>query len=699
MPHSTIRLLPSVNEVETQALNNDGGISSSNLIRFKGNPGDLGLVEKLGGFTKFVNTPTPAITRALVAWEDLNATKHLGFGTQAIGNTSSAELGVITNGQIINITPESKTEDLSPVANTTQGSSLVIITDGNTTATNYDSVFIQTHIAVDGLVLYGQYQTIQDSSSQYQIQAVDTLGNPLSATSTAGNATLANYTTTTGSNNITVTLANHGYSVGSTYPALVPTTIANVTVYGNYFVTSVGNTSTFNILAATQATGNTSGLVNAGQAQFIYSFGIGAVPPGSGYGRGGYGSGGYGTGTNITPTLGTAINATDWTMDNWGEIMLACPINGTLFQPIYEWDPTSGNPIATVIPQAPTVNDGILVAMPQRQIVAWGSTATGIQDPLLINWCDVNNFNQWIATVTNQAGSYRIPRGSKIVGCLQAANQILIWTDIDVWSMQYVGPPDIYSFNEIGAGCGLIARKAAATYNGATYWMGQNQFYSLTPSSAVAAGGVGPIPCPIWDVIFQDLDMGNLTKIRAGVNSRFSEVEWFYPTTSSGGEVSNYVKYNVALNEWDYGTLGRSAWIDQSVLGPPIGADPSSMYLYQHETSPDADGQPLIPIFQTGYYTLGDGDQLTFVDQIWPDAKWAYFGQSGNATIQMTLLGADYPGQTPVSYGPYLLTQSSTFVTPRFRHRLLAFQFTSTDVGTWWRLGAVRYRWSPAGRF
>jgi hypothetical protein len=284
---------------------------------------------------------------------------------------------------------------------------------------------------------------------------------------------------------------------------------------------------------------------------------------------------------------------------------------------------------------------------------------------------------------------------------LQTPNQALLWTDIGVWSMQYIGPPYVYSFNEMGEGCGLIGRKAACTIGGEVYWMGPSQFYGLTAPSSQSAGGVASIPCDIWDVAFQDLDQGNLTKIRAGTNSLFNEVWWFYPTMASGGEVSNYIKYNAQLNEWDYGTLGRTAWLDKSILGDPIGSDPASGYIYQHETSTDADGQPLMATFTTGFYTLADGDQMTFVDQVFADAKYSYFNDptQPSATINMTILGVDYPEQTPQTYGPYPLTSSTTFVSPRLRHRLIAFQFSSNDVGTWWRIGAMRYRYASAGKF
>jgi hypothetical protein len=266
--------------------------------------------------------------------------------------------------------------------------------------------------------------------------------------------------------------------------------------------------------------------------------------------------------------------------------------------------------------------------------------------------------------------------------------------------MQYIGPPYVYSFNEIGAGCGLIARKAAAAVNGIYYWMGPSQFYTLS------SAGVQPIPCPVWDAIFQNLNtaidpatgVSNTQKIRVAVNSRFGEIQWFYPSANGSGEVDSYVKYSLYLGIWDYGTLGRTAWVDQSVLGPPIGADPASLYLYQHETSNDADGAPLVASFQSGYYAIAEGDVKAFVDWIWPDMKWSMFDQSASASIQISFLCADYPGDTPTVYGPYTVTQATEYFYTRFRARLMAVKIQSSDLGTWWRIGLIRYRWAADGK-
>jgi hypothetical protein len=773
VPHATLKLQPGVNQTETPVLN-EAGFSTSNLIRFLSDPKLGGIAQKLGGWTRFYPNQISSVVRNIIAWQDTNNLPHLGYGTQNATGTYQSQLGVITNGVLSDATPRSITDNVTAAASATIGLAKVIITDNTTTnITGYDTVYIPVHISVGGLVLFGMYQCDPDgyiSGTSYTVYAQDVFGNQQLATATSAVTTVPLLATTSGSSVVQVTLNNHGYVVGNTYPLLVPTTVGGITLYGNFVVQTVIDANNFTISASTLASGTTSASVNGGNARYVYGFGVGAIPSGTGYGIGGYGLGGYGTGTAVAPATGVPVSASNWSLDNWGEIMIAAPVTppmlltatsssiaagvGTLnfpstnvtvdvgevitvsganpstwngnwtvtastsnsvsfvygglvnlsgnatilvnnvpYQPLYQWNPLGGSPTATALPYGPPVVSGFFVAMPQRQIVAWGTTFTGVIDPLLVRWCDINNYNSWIGTVTNQAGSYRIPKGSRIVGALQGPQQGYIWTDLGIWSMQYINQPYVYSFNEIGNGCGLIARKAAATLNGSVYWMGPSQFFSLS------GAGVQPLPCPLWDVIFQNLDQNNLDKIRVAVNSRFSEISWYYPTTTSNGEVAAYVKFNAVLNEWDFGSLSRTSWIDQSVLGPPIGFDPNLMYLYQHETSTDADGQAMPSFIQTGYFAIGDGDLKTFVDQIWPDMKWGYYGGVQNASVQLTFYFADYPGQTPQADGPYTFVQGTQFVSPRIRGRLLSIKISSNDVGSWWRLGGMRYRYAPDGKF
>ena len=426
--------------------------------------------------------------------------------------------------------------------------------------------------------------------------------------------------------------------------------------------------------------------------QSTFYVAIGPQPIGTGFGVGGYGVGGFGVGTTQPNVPGTAITATDWTLDNFGQDLIACPAGGA----IYYWDPSGQLQNAQIVGgNGPLVNSGIFVAMPERQVIAYGSSFTLSPDPMLVRWSDIEDFTQWIATPTNQAGSYRIPTGSKIVAGTQGPQQGLLWTDLDLWAMQYIGPPFVYGFNKIGSNCGAVSRHCVGQMNGAVYWMSQKQFFMSMGSGPQA------IPCPVWDVIFQNINTSYLYKVACGINSQFNEVTWYYPSASST-ENDSYVKYNTVLQQWDYGSLGRTAWIDQSVLGSPIGAG-SDNYLYQHEVGNDAANgtqtTAMLSSFQTGYFQLNEADNLIFIDQIWPDMKWGTYSGNPNATVQITFYATNYPGDTPVAYGPYTMTQATEYISVRIRARLLSFNISSSDVGTFWRLGAIRYRYQIDGRF
>lgn len=701
-----------------------------------------------------------AASAGSVSFASALTTAYVSGGILSGGGIS---LAVVSGGSANNITPQIYTDNRTVKFETTAGSNIITITDPASNIDEYDAVYIETDVAVGGIIIKGSYQCIPVGSNTFRIAATDSIGDPLLAlfstvslpinvtnasgsgtiatltyvdpyTFVAGDAvtvagvnpsayngthvltsttaggtisygssavaayvsggTIANYgvvskfETQTGSPIVTVTLPFHGYSVGDIATFLVETTVGGIPIYGEYIVTNVVSSSQYEITGRNQATANDSAYINNGQVRLRFYNGIGPLPPGTGFGVGPYGFGGYGTGIPPTLKLGVPINATDWSLDNWGEYLLANPYGGG----IYAWSPSINNPIATIIPNAPPVNEGMFVAMPQRQIIAYGSTFTGIQDPLLVRWCDVDNFDSWLGTVANQAGSYRIPKGSKIIGAIQGPQQGLVWTDLALWAMQYVGGQFVYSFNEISAGCGLIGQKAAGILNNQVYWMSQSQFFVLTGS------GVQPVMCPIWDVIFQDIDMDYAQNIRCAPNSRFSEIAWYYPTVGSNGIPTKYVKYNSAVQQWDFGTLTRTAWINQSIFGPPIGSGGDN-FIYQHEMGQNADTLPMTSYFQTGYFVMNEADLKMFVDQVWPDMKWGYYGGVQNLNAQLSFLVADYAGQTPTVYGPYTMTQQTTFITPRFRGRLVSIKIESNDFGSFWRIGNMRYRFQQDGKF
>ena len=701
MAHVTLKLVPGVDVIKTPTLN-EAALSSTNLIRFMPDRNNLGLVQKMGGWVTYYNSPYSSTIRGLKGWADLNAVNHLAVGAET-------SLNVLTNNVNVAITPQTATTNVSPNFSTTVNSYVVTVIDGSFTASTLDFVYYITPVSVGGIVLYGSYQVQSASGSQYSILS----DSPATSSVTSGGASYT-FATTSGSAIITSVLQNHGYSVGSEIYVGVSTTIGGITLFGVYTVSSIIDANTFTFSAANTATSTvTATAINSGNIRTQFYVAVGPSATSTGFGVGGFGTGGFGVGTSQPSTGGTAITAADWTLDNFGQNLIACPAGGA----VYSYTPGSSLQNAQLAgEQAPLVNDGIFVAMPQRQVIAWGSSFTPQEDPLLIRWSDVEDSSTWIGTATNQAGSYRIPSGSKIVTCIQGPQQGLIWTDLDLWSMQYIGPPLVYGFNKIGSNCGAISRKCVGQLGNNIYWMSQNQFFMN------AGEGPQPLPCPVWDVIFQNLKQGNdangipyTQHIRCAPNTQFNEVMWFYPSANGNGENDSYVKFNTVMNQWDFGSLGRTAWIDQSVLGTPLGSGTDN-YLYQHEQGYNAasgsTSAAMLPSMQTGFFSMAEGDQIMFVDQIWPDMKWGTYSGNQNATVNVTLYWTNYAGDPTVNTGSYSgvpsnsvysatfpMTQSTEYISCRIRARLIAINISSNDQNTFWRLGGIRYRAAPDGKY
>jgi len=674
VPIVPLRLIPGVNADFTPTLN-QAGVSSCDLIRWKDK-----LPQKLGGWDRFYPYNLSGVPRDIHGWADLNAVDHL-----AVGTTTS--LVVVTNGSLQDITPQTLISDFPPDFTTTSADDTVTVDDPNIlNVTTYDSVFFNTPVSVGGLILQGVYpiDAIGGATSYNIIAAADATASESSA------GAVPIFTPASGSSIVSVALPDHALSVGDTFDFPIPTVVGGtITIEGVYRVIGVPNTDNFTISGSAEAANSTPVSMNGGEAQLVYYITLGPAAAGTGYGVGGYGVGGYGTGVVPASQTGTPITAVDWMLDNWGEILLANPKGGG----IYYWQPNSGFQTAQLVSTGPVFNNGIFVSMPAQILVAWGSTSIGQQqDPLMVRWSDSQDFLNWAETAQTQAGSYRIPTGSMIVGGIQGPQQGLIWTDLDVYAMQYISVPGVFGFNKLSSGCGLIGPHAVTSMRGNVYWLNGGSVFVLS------GNGVQQIPCSVWDVIFQDLDTSNQQKIVAAANSQFDEIAFYYPSLSGGtGENDKYIKLNVSEGSWDYGNLARSTWMDQSVLGQAIGTSPAGL-IFQHETSPDADGQPLVSSFTTGYFVLTEGQDLAFVDWFFPDMKWGLYAGTQGATVNVTINTVAYPNGDIETFGPYPVTQAVDFVNTRLRNRQLSLTFQSNDLGSFWRLGQMRIRVSKAGR-
>ena len=686
MPFSSIQIAAGVNTVATPTLN-AAGVSQSNLIRFR-----QGLPEKMGGWQRFVSVAMGSITRSLHAWEDLSGNSWLGVG-------SLSSLKVITNGAITDITPQSLTTNPALNLSTTVGSQIVTIIDtGVSNLSLYDAVYFNTPITVGGILLAGIFAlNSQGSGTTY------TINSGQIATSTVNNAgAVPALTTAANSYSVSVAFANHGLSVGGGFNFPIAAIIGGITISGTYPVASVTDANTFVISAASQALSSATVSMNGGAAQYMYyitsgpssSVSFGAMGP---IGQYAIGQGFLFTTTTSTQT-GTPISATDWTLDNWGQVLMANPAGG----PIFYWQPYAGFSQAIPIGTAPAQNNGIFVSMPNQILVAYGSAKTLISgnldstiDPLIVRWSDENDFTQWQTSFLTLAGSFHLGTGSKVVGAAQGAHSAFVLTDVDIYSMSFLGYPLVFGFNQIGTGCGLVGPHAVVTLRGVVYWMSKSNFYYTS-----GAASVNSIPCSVWDNVFQDLNTTYSNKAVAGANGDFNEIFFYYTSISGGGtENDKYVKLNVVDRTWDYGSLPRSAWQDRSVLGPAIGADPTTQYLQQHETGYSDDGAAMDSYFETGYFAYGNGEDFCVIDHFEPDMKWATASSTTSASVLVTLTAVDYPsGGSAMVSGPLTMTSTTQYLTPRVRGRQAKWKIETNDTTSWWRLGAIRYRYNVGGR-
>lgn len=664
MTAQPIILRPGVSTQMTKLLN-EGGLAQSQFIRFKD-----GMLQKLGGWAKFCATALTGVCRGMSSNQDLEGNQYLILGT-------NSNLEVFEGGNLYDITPVASSANLSTPFTTIITSKLVTVHDVAHGAQAGDGIVVETYAAVDGIVIQGFYtiQSVTDADNY-----IISVANAATSSTTGGATSL--FTTTNTLPSIQVTLNNHGFSANQIFTAHVSTTVGGVTLFGQYIIDSVLNANNFFITAAGAATSSTTGSENGGNVLVNYLIPSGPInaTTSAGYGLGGYGLGTYGFGApGISPAP-----PRQWYFAPWGGDMIANYSNG----PLYFWNAENGlvaNP-ATLIATAPAAATAIFTAMPQRQVVALGAEASGTQDPLLVRWSNVDDYTDWTATPTNQAGSYRIPTGSRIVGGLQAPQQGLIWTDNALWAMQYIQPPFIYGFNKLGDGYGLIASRAMGILGNQVFWMGHDGFFVYD------GGGINVVPCSVWDFVFRNLDATQVEKITCAPNSSFNEISWYFPSASGNGEVDSYVKYNKLENLWDYGLLIRTAWLDQSVFTPPqpFGVDGNS-FIQQHEISPDNDGSAMDSWAQTGYFQLDAAFLFIFMERMIPD-----FILSSGGITKITVYVQDYPSDTPTSQ-VYIIDETTEYVIIRQRGRLASIRVESDSLGTFWRLGKLIYFGSQAG--
>ena len=535
---------------------------------------------------------------------------------------------------------------------------------------------------------------------------------PLRTTTSAGDVT---FSATNGDATITVTDSSHGavkndfvtFSGAATLGGLITATVLNQ----EYQIATIVNANSYTIEAkdtdGDEVTANSSDSGNGGSSvvgAYQINVGLDDYVEGTGWGIDGWGADGFGS----VGTLDDTNQLRLWSHDNFGEDLVMNVRAGG----IYYWDESAGTSTRAVALSAlsganltPTKALQVLVSEKDRHVICLGAdplsggSRTGAVDPMFIAWSDQENAADWEPKATNTAGSLRISSGSDIIGGLSAREEILVWTDISMYSMSYIGPPYTFGINLINQGVGLIGPKATVNTPSGVYWMDRKGFYSYD-------GTVSLVPCSVHYYVFSDFNEEQSFKTFGFLNKQFNEVGWFYVSEDST-EIDRYVLYNYAEGTWSIGQLTRYAWLDEGLVAYPraTGEASSTQYLYQHETGNDADGSPMDNVYiQSSDFDIDDGDYYTFIRKVIPDVKFTGNGGS-DQTINFVLKSRDFPGDSLTTDTTQNVTATTQKLDTRIRARQLTFRVESDDdnssgvrLGVGWRLGDTRLDIKPDGR-
>ena len=605
-----------------------------------------GFPEKIGGWSRLSSNTYLGVARSLWNWVDLDGSNYLGVGT-------NVKYYIERGGTYYDITPFS-------------------------TITSPDNAFVATN----------------GSST---ITVTDTVYNP-----SVGDFVVFSAAVSLGGN-ITATVLNQEYEV-----LTVPSTTT-------YTISARSATTGLPVLANASDVGNggtatvASYEVPTGRNNFTIGTGWGAGP----WSRGTWGSG-YSAGFGQQLRL--------WSSDNFGQDLIIAPRGGG----IYYWKDSLGvttravslNTLSTAAgfsgTYVPNTTNQVVASAIQKFVIAMGAnsyipgTPNTPFNPMLVRWSDQINPYEWVPDITNQAGEFALTNGSFIMGARATRQEILIWTDSALYSMQYLGAPYVWGFNILMDNTSIMSPNAMITVNNVTYWMGGDKFYMYS-------GRVETLPCALRQYVFNDINKDQAFQVFAGANEGYNEVWWFYVSNSSGGTVvDKYVIYNYVDRVWYYGSMSRSAWLDSGIRQYPMAADYNNRILYHESSVDDNAGETTLPIaayVQSSDFDIGDGHNFGFVWRILPDVNFNGSNVNG-PSVTMTVKPRQNSGtpygsannpsvQSANNYGAsqvYNVQEFTGQVYTRLRGRQLAFRIESDGIGVAWQLGMPRIDIRPDGR-
>jgi len=606
------------------------------------------------------------------------------------------------------------------------------------------------------------------TSRKLYIDAGQTLYDitPIRATSVSP-ATNNCFTTVNGSKTVTVTIASHGATDGAYVTFSGASAVGGITApnLNTEFIITYVDANSFRITTATAATSSTSGGGTGITAAFQINIGNDNGVLGYGWGAGAWGRGAWDSGAS-TPTV---TPQKDWFLGNFDDDLVANIRNGT----IYYWKYSGGvavraTPLATttidgIAPaDVPTQATQILVSQNDKHLLAFGATpyGGGAFDPLLIRWATQDQPNVWTPLVTNSAGFLRVSRGSAIVCAIATRQEILVYTEGTISSLQFVGTTDVFSLTELSDNISIISPRAVSGVNNVAYWMGHDKFYAY-------GGRVETLPCSLRNHVFQNFNYNQADQVISGTNEGWNEVWWFYPTADSN--VNNaYVIYNHLEKIWYYGTINRTAWSDSSLrdypqaitetyftgavsgttltvtsissgilqvgsvitgtglatgtvitaLGTGTGgvgtytlnisqlvvqtAMTANGIIYNHEQGTNDNTTAMTSYIASSDFDLVDGDQFILTKRIIPDLSFT--GSTANLpAVTMYIKPRNFPGNAYSNIDAENVIETSVDVYTeqifmRARARQMAIEISSTDLDVQWQLGSPRLDGRPDGR-
>ena len=535
---------------------------------------------------------------------------------------------------------------------------------------------------------------------------------PLRVTTSAGDVTFA---ASNGSSAITATDTNHD-CVANDFVTFSGAASLGGLVNQEYKVASVPTVNTYTFTAkdtdGDTVTANGSDSGNGGSSvvgAYQINVGLDNTVLGTGWGAGTWSRGAWDSAASLTDV---ANILRIWTHDNYGEDLLINVRDGG----VYYWDKSAYaatyaraialSAVSGADDAVPTIAKNVLVSDRDRHVIAFGCDPEddiGTQDPLLIRFSHQETVNTWESTSTNTAGSLRIGSGSEIITAIETRQQIIVFTDVSLHSMQFLGPPFTYGIDLISENITVISPLSAKAVDDFVFWMGVEDFY-------VYDGRVQKLPCAVKSYIFNDINLFQKEKIFAALNSSFNEIWWFYPSEDSDTN-DRYVIYNHVEQAWSYGTMARSAWLDRGITNNPMAAGLDN-YLYTHEYGLDdgstSPASAITSYVESSQLDIGEGDKFVFIRRLVPDVT--FDGSTASSpSAAFTVKTRDFPGGAYLESNASTVTQSAAATTTtveqftdqvhiRLRGRSFALKVGSTDTEVQWRLGSPRVDIREDGR-